>query len=87
LPFFYHSDVYKKNIIGLRIRIARREAHFTQEKLAADMQLMGITIDRSAIAKIETGKRPVSDIEIAAIAKILKVTITWLFETASDFFK
>jgi transcriptional regulator with XRE-family HTH domain len=79
--------VYKKNIIGLRIRIARREAHFTQEKLAADMQLMGITIDRSAIAKIETGKRPVSDIEIAAIAKILKVTITWLFETASDFFK
>jgi transcriptional regulator with XRE-family HTH domain len=75
--------VHRKNIIGLRIRQARKAAHFTQMELAAQLQLMGITIDRSAIAKIETDRRPVSDIEIAAIAKILKVDISWLFEDSN----
>jgi transcriptional regulator with XRE-family HTH domain len=47
---------------------------------------MEINIDRSGIAKIETDRRPVSDIEIAAIAKILKVPISWLFEESKELF-
>jgi len=53
-------------------------------ELAARLQLLGITIDRSAIAKLETGRRPVSDIEVAAIAKVLKVPIPWLFEESNN---
>jgi len=49
-------------------------------ELAARLQVSGIRIDRPAISKIETGNRPVTDIEIDAIAKILKVPISWLFE-------
>lgn len=70
----------RKNIVGLRVRKARKESKITQMELAAQMQLLGITIDRSAIAKIESGRRPVSDIEIAAISRILKVSIALLFE-------
>ena len=47
------------------------------------MQLMGVAIDRSGIAKLESGRRPASDIEVAAIAKILKVSIPWLFEESN----
>jgi transcriptional regulator with XRE-family HTH domain len=70
----------RKNIIGLNIKRARKEAHITQMELAARLQVMGAAIERSAIAKIETGRRPISDIEIAAIAKILNVEIAWLFK-------
>ena len=69
-----------KNIIGPWIREARKKADMSQEKLAGRLQVMGIKIDRSAIAKVETGRRPVSDIEIAAIAKTLNVQVSWLFQ-------
>ena len=74
----------KKNIIGSRIRKARRDSHFTQMKLATQMQLLGVRIDRAGIAKIETGIRPVSDIEITAIAKILQVSLLSLFEESGE---
>jgi len=53
-------------------------------ELAMQLQLMGINIERSGIAKLESGRRPASDIEVAAIAKILKVTIPWLFEESNS---
>jgi len=59
----------------------------SQEKLAVRLQVMGISIDRSAIAKIETGRRPVSDIEIVTIAEILGVEIPWLFGDSRDWFR
>ena len=76
--------VRRKNIVGPRVRKARKESRITQMELAARLQLLGITIDRSGIAKLETGRRPASDIEIAAIAKVLKVTIPWLFEESNN---
>jgi transcriptional regulator with XRE-family HTH domain len=45
---------------------------------------MGIAIDRSAIAKLESGRRPASDIEVAAMAKVLNVSIPWLFEESDS---
>ena len=76
----------KKNIIGSRVRKARKESRVTQMGLAAQLQLLGITIDRSGIAKLESGRRPASDIEIIAIAKILNVSIADLFEDSSQLF-
>ena len=69
-----------KNIVGPRIREARRKLKITQMSLAAKLQLLGVKIDRSSIAKLESGKRPVTDIEIAAISKVLGTDIPWLFE-------
>lgn len=78
-----HS-VHRKNIVGPRVRKARKEARVTQMELAARLQLLGVTIDRSGIAKLESGKRPASDIEVAAIARVLKVPITWLYEESEE---
>jgi transcriptional regulator with XRE-family HTH domain len=79
--------VRSKNIIGPKIRAARDNARISQAKLAARLQIMGIKIDRSAIAKIETGRRPVSDIEIAAIADILTIQLPWLFAESRTWFQ
>lgn len=81
---FYYSLVRRKNIIGSRVRQARKESQITQMELASRLQLLGITIDRSGIAKVESGRRPASDIEVAAIAKVLKVPIPWLFEESDN---
>ena len=78
--------VRRKNIVGPRVRKARKESRITQMELAARLQLLGITIDRSGIAKLESGRRPASDIEVAAIAKALKVPLSWLFEESDQVF-
>jgi hypothetical protein len=52
----------------------------TQEALAAALQRDGLDIDRAAIAKIETQRRRVYDIEVLAFSKILKVTPNHLLQ-------
>jgi hypothetical protein len=39
----------------------------------------GILLDRSAISRIETHSRYLMDYEIVAIAKSLKISVSWLF--------
>ena len=69
-----------KNIVGRRVRQARRDAkpRITQRDLLARLQVLGIMIDQSGLSKIESGRRPVSDIEVVALAKALKVPVGWL---------
>jgi transcriptional regulator with XRE-family HTH domain len=64
----------------MNIRKARKDAHMAQMELASQLQLLGIKIDRPTIAKIELGIRPLSDIEIIAISKVLKISPNSLFE-------
>lgn len=70
-----------RNIIGNRVRLARKNAKppITQADLAARLQIKGLRVDRAAISKIETGYREVSDIEAAAISEALGVSISWFF--------
>ena len=70
-----------RNIIGERVRLARKRASppITQTDLAARVQIQGLRIERVTISKIETGYREVTDVEAAAIAKALGVSISWLF--------
>jgi len=74
----------KKNIIGSRVREARKESRITQVDLAARLQVAGIKIDQAGLSKLESGRRPVTDIEVAAIAGVLKVPVSQLFEENSD---
>ena len=70
-----------KNVMGPRIREARRRGgqKVTQEELAVRLQFLGVELDRTAISKIESGKRPVTDSEIVGISKALRVKVAWLF--------
>ena len=68
----------KKNISGDRIHQARTTMRLSQAELAARMQVNGVTIEREAISKIETGDRFVTDYELAVFAKVLNVSLEWL---------
>lgn len=70
----------QRNIAGVRVREARRRARppITQTELAARLQVLGLKIQQPAIAKIEAGTRPITDLEVVALAKALGVRAEWL---------
>ena len=74
--------VEKKNLVGFRVRQARKAAEppITQSDLIARLQLLNMNIDQSGLSKIENGQRPVTDIEVVALAKAMKVTEEWLLK-------
>lgn len=65
----------KKNISGDHIRQARMTMRLSQADLAARMQVNGVSIEREAISKIETGDRFVTDYELFIFAKVLGVSM------------
>ena len=72
----------RRNITGraiLRIRAAAKPK-VVQEDMVGRLARLGIQLNQSQIAKIESGLRPVLDYEIAAIAKALKVPVQALFD-------
>jgi transcriptional regulator with XRE-family HTH domain len=70
----------QRNVVGKRVREARKQAKppITQKDLVARLQVLGLKVDQSTISKIEQGTRPVSDFEVVALAKALKVSAAWL---------
>lgn len=70
-----------RNVVGPRVRAARYTGgrKVTQKDLAAKLQTLGVELDRTAISKIENGKRPVNDLEIVAICEALGVSVVVLF--------
>ena len=69
-----------KNIIGPRVKEARLvfEPIISQDALAGRLAKRGISLDRSAISRIESQERYVMDYEVVAIAKCLKVSVGYL---------
>ena len=69
-----------RNIVGKQVYKARKAAAppITQTDLIARLQISGIVIDQSTLSKIENGQRPVTDVEVIALAKALKVSPAWL---------
>jgi HTH-type transcriptional regulator, cell division transcriptional repressor len=69
-------DMESKNIVGSHVRRVRRDAKpmITQKELMARLQVLGMMIDQSGLSKIENGQRPVSDIEVVALAKALRIS-------------
>jgi len=78
--------VDNRNIVGIRVRQARMAAkqRITQKELVARLQVLGIMIDQSGLSKIENGQRPVSDIEVVALAKALEVSPMSLLQESED---
>lgn len=68
------------NVIGNNIKKYRIEKKLSYEKLAAKLELMGITIHKQSLYDIEINKRTVKDYEIFGIARALNVEIKDLFK-------
>ena len=67
-----------RNIVGARVTEARLALGMKQNELLAKLQTAGIEISTPALSLLEGQKRPVSDIELNALADILKVSVDWL---------
>jgi ribosome-binding protein aMBF1 (putative translation factor) len=69
-----------RNVVGSRVREARRKCNppVSQDDLAGRLAAKGILLDRSAVSRIENQTRYVMDYEAKAIARALKVTVSWL---------
>ena len=69
----------KKNICGERIREARLKQRLSQSDLAARVQVEGVIMERDSISRVEIGTRFVPDYEIPIFAKVLGVSVLWVF--------
>lgn len=67
----------KKNICGPAIKNARKSASplITQEELSARLTTKGLTLDRSAISRIEKQERYLMDCELIAIVDALRIPV------------
>ena len=65
----------KLNIVGFKIKEYRKKLRFSQSELSAKLQLVGIDIPKNSLQRLESGKRIIKDYELAALSKILKVSI------------
>lgn len=65
--------------VGQNIRALREKAKITQDELAAQLQIRGCDITRSAVAKIEVGQRHLYPDEIILIKEVLNVSYDEIF--------
>ena len=71
-------ELGNKNIIGARVTKARKSQGMKQIELLTKLQLAGIEMSTPALSLLEGQKRPVSDIELNALADVLNVSVNWL---------
>lgn len=65
--------------LGQNIRALRMKKGFSQEQLAAQLQVRGCDVTRSALAKMEVGQRHIYPDELRALREILAVPYETLF--------
>ncbi len=71
-------ELGNRNIVGKRVTEARQAQGMKQVELLAQLQLAGIDMSVPALSLLEGQKRPVTDIELNALADILQVSVNWL---------
>ena len=71
-------ELGSKNLVGARVTEARQMRGMKQVELLARLQTRGIDISIPALSLLEGQKRPVTDIELAALSDGLGVSVDWL---------
>ena len=72
------NAAYEK-AMGQNIRRLRMERKLSQEQPAAQLQVRGCDVTRSALAKIEVGQRHIYPDELRLLRELLNVTYDELF--------
>ena len=65
--------------LGQNIRRLRMERKLSQEQVAAQLQVRGCDVTRSALAKVEVGQRHIYPDELMHLRDILDVSYDELF--------
>ncbi|MEV8615673.1 helix-turn-helix transcriptional regulator [Amycolatopsis sp. NPDC051373] len=75
-----------EEVIGLKIRELRIERGWSQTTVADRMRNLGFDLHQTAIAKIESGKRPIRANEVYALALVfgLPIQALWYLPVAGE---
>lgn len=66
-------DGEKKNLIGGNLKKRRMALKMSQQELSSKLELLGVYVCRGSVSRIEDYSRTVTDIELFAIAEVLKI--------------
>lgn len=72
-------DGERKNLIGKKLKTLRTKLKVSQQELSNKPELLGVYICRGSISRIEDFSRTVTDIELFAIAEVLGVDPSELY--------
>ena len=72
-------DGNEMNIVGHNIKRLRKKNKMSQQELSNKLELLGVYVCRGSVSRIEDKSRTVTDIELFAIAQVLNVSVTELF--------
>ena len=72
------------NVVGPQVRKFRNGKDWTQEVLAAKLQMEGWDVSRESVAKLEAQFRRVPDCELLFLAQVLDVEVADLFPAKLD---
>ena len=74
------TDRTNRNIIGPRVRLARlsEKPKATLADISARLEVLDVKISVNFLGKIENGWQSVTDKQLYALARVLKVTPNWL---------
>ncbi|MBQ2699553.1 MAG: helix-turn-helix transcriptional regulator [Clostridia bacterium] len=70
----------KRNIVGEKITLLRKQKGLKQKELAARLQSMGMDISESSLSRLECQERLVQDFELPILAKALGITVAELLQ-------
>lgn len=73
-------DYHVQNIVGDNVKKYRLELGMSQKELSDRLETYAIYICRGSISRIESHERTVTDFELRAMSKALKVSIEDLLE-------
>ncbi len=69
----------KRNLIGINLKKIRVLNGLSQEQLIAQLNLLGLDLDRTSLSRIENQNREVYDYELVYFSKALKISILDLY--------
>lgn len=72
------------NVVGAQVRELRLALGLSQAELAARCGVLGWSVTRGTVAKIESGDRAVNDAEVFLLARALRKPLDSLFPRATE---
>lgn len=82
--FSNRTKTGRNNVIGLTVARRRKELRISQRELADKLCCAGLSIDKNAIQRIESGQRFVTDLEMLYLAQIFDITLNDLYADGKD---
>lgn len=70
----------KRNLVGANLKKIRLRNGLSQEQLIAQLNLLGLDLDRTSLSRVENQNREVYDYELVYFSKALKINIVDLYD-------